>query len=137
MKQPLSIVLFCSKLVKKWSKYPEHSFNWSSSSLKTVRWCWAYFSFFRALDKYENLFELTLSIFCALDSNMKKVPSAFYTFGMLVKNSVKRYRVYFYYFSDSLKFDYEKRTLIESSLSSFWALKMWKDRWVNLSSSCS
>ena len=41
---------------------------------------------------------------------MKKIPSAFYTFSVLVKNSVKRYRVYFYYFLDSLKLDYEKRT---------------------------
>ena len=41
---------------------------------------------------------------------MKKVPSAFYTFGVLIKNLVKRYRVYFYYFLDSLKLDYEKRT---------------------------
>ena len=64
---------------------------------------------FHALVKHENWFELTLSLFHALDSNMKKVLSALYTFRVLVKNSVNKYRVYFYYFLDSLKLDYEKR----------------------------
>ena len=113
----------------------DHSFNWSVSSLKTIRWCWAYFSFFVLWLKHKKWFELTLSLFHALDSNMKKVSSAFYTFDVLVKNLLKRYRVYFYYFSDSLKLVYEKRTLIESYLSSFWTLKMWKDCRVNLSRS--
>ena len=45
-----------------------------------------------------------------MDSNMKKFPSAFYTFSILVKKLVKRYQVYFYYFLDSLKLYYEKRT---------------------------
>ena len=69
--------------------------------------------------KYENWFDNTLSLFRALNSNMKKVLSSFYTFGMLANNLVKRYQVYFYYFLDSLKLNYEKRTLIESYLSYF------------------
>ena len=51
----------------------EHSFNWFLSSLKTVRWCSAYFSFFVLWLKHEKWFELSLLIFRALDSNMKKV----------------------------------------------------------------
>ena len=66
---------------------------------------------------------------------MKKVPSTFYTFSVLIKNSVKRYQVCFYCFSDSLKLDYEKITQMESSLSSFRAAKIEKDGRANLSSS--
>ena len=68
---------------------------------------------FELVENNKMVFELTLLLFHALDSNMKKVSSSFYTFSVLIKNSVKRYQVYFYYFSDLLKFDHEKRTLID------------------------
>ena len=74
--------------------------------------------------KHEKWFEITLSLFHALDSNMKKISIAFYSFGVLAKKLTEEVSSVLLYFLDSLKLDYEKRTLIESSLSSFWTLKM-------------
>ena len=85
--QPLYIMLmwFFQELFTHWFRACvkmkpifKHSFNWSSSSLKTVRWCWDYFSFFVLWLKYEKWFELSLLLFRALDSNMKKVNGVFF-----------------------------------------------------------
>ena len=75
----------------------EHSFNWSSRSFKTIRWCWAYFSFFVLWLKYK--------------------------FGL---------RLVYYFFVLWIQ---TWKSLIESSLSSFRTLKMWKYSRVILSSS--
>ena len=57
--------------------------------------------------------KISFSLFQAQSDN-EKVPSVIYTFHMLIKLPVKRCRVYFFDFLDSLKMDYEKGNPLRS-----------------------
>ena len=50
---------------------------------------------------------------------LKKVSIAFYTLDVLIKNIVKRYRVFFYYFFRLVKMDYIKEKLDEVTFKLF------------------